>query len=154
MNRWKAILRYGLVFVLGLALGVFGSNLALKYRFARGMHNRPAAMRQMVMRHLTSQLKLNNQQQIEIERIVDVKLKALSDLRAKHQPEIQAIFQEARDEMKAQLLSDQQQKLDRIMDRMQNRWRTHAGRPHRPGKRNKLEDRQGPGDDFDDPQGQ
>lgn len=136
MNRWKVMLRYGLVFVLGLSIGAAGSHLALKHRFARGMLDRPTAMRQMLMRHLTYQLKLNHQQRIEIERIVDAKLKALSDLRARHQPEIREIFQEARDEIKPHLLSDQQQKLDRIMDRTRNRWGRPDGPPRRPEEQN------------------
>lgn len=163
MNRWKAILRYGLVFVLGLALGAFGSHLVIKHRFARGMHNRPVAMRQMLMRHLTSQLKLNDLQQVEIERIVENKLKALSDLHAKQQPEIQAIFRDARAEMKTHLNPDQQQKLDLVMDRMRNRWQMHPGPPpmlgrhgerRPPMERDELQRRQGLGDNLDDPHGQ
>ena len=129
MNRWKITLRYGLVFMLGLVLGMAGSHLALKHRFARAMQDQPGAQRQMVMRHLTRELQLTKPQQIEIERIVDTQLQALSVLRERHQPEVQAIFQQAEDEIKPHLLSEQQQKLDQIMQRMQKRWPMHAGRP-------------------------
>ena len=129
MNRWQVILRYGLVFMLGLVLGMAGSRLARKHRFAQAMQNRPVAQRQMLMRHLTSQLQLTKPQQIEIKRIVDAQLKALSDLRERHQPEVQAIFQQAEDEMKPHLLSEQQQKLDKIMERMQKQRPRHGARP-------------------------
>jgi len=129
MKRWKIILRYGLVFMLGLVLGMAGSRLALKHRFARVMQDRPAAQRQMMMRHLTRQLQLTKPQQIEIERIVDARLKALSDVRERHQPEVQAIFQQAEDEMKSHLLPKQQQKLDQIMERMQKRGPLHGRHP-------------------------
>ena len=129
MNRWKITLRYGLVFMLGLVLGMASSHLALKHRFTRAMQDRPTAQRQMVMRHLTRQLKLTKSQQIEIERIVDAQLKALFDVRERHQPEVQAIFQQAEDEMKPHLLSEQQQKLDQIMERMQKHGPMHGGRP-------------------------
>ena len=129
MNRWKVILRYGGIFMLGLALGLAGSRLAHKHRFAQAMQNRPVAQRQMMMRHLTRKLQLTKPQQIEIERIVDTQLKALSDVRARHQPEVQAIFQQAEDEMKPHLLPKQQQELDQIMERMQKHGPMHGGRP-------------------------
>ena len=129
MKRWKIILRYGLVFMLGLVLGMVGSHLALKHRIARAMQNRPVAQRQMMMRHLTRKLQLTKPQQIEIKRIVNAQLKALSDVRERHQPEIQAIFQQAEDEMKPNLLPKQQQKLDQIMQRMRKHKPMHGKRP-------------------------
>jgi len=129
MKRWKIILRYGLVFMLGLVLGMVGSHLALKHRIARAMQNRPVAQRQMMMRHLTRKLQLTKPQQIEIKRIVNAQLKALSDVRERHQPEIQAIFQQAEDEMKPNLLPKQQQKLGQIMQRMQKHGPMHGERP-------------------------
>ena len=128
MNRWKIILRYGLVFMIGLVLGMAGSRLALKQRFARAMQDRPAAQRQMMMRHLTRQLQLTKPQQIGIERIVDAQFKALSEVRERHQPEVRAIFQQAEDQMKPLLQPNQQQKLDQIMERMQKRGPMHGGR--------------------------
>ena len=129
MQRWKIILRFGLVFMLGLVLGMAGSRLAHKHRFAQAMQNRPDAQRQMMMHHLTRQLELTKPQQIEIERIVDAQLKALADVRERHQPEVQAIFQQAEDKMKPHLLSEQQQKLDQIMERMQKHGSMHGARP-------------------------
>ena len=132
MNRWKITLRYGLVFMIGLVLGMAGSHLALKHRFARAMQDRPGAQRQMMMRQLTRQLQLSKPQQIEIERIVDARLKALSGLRERYQPEVQAIFQQAKDEMKPHLLPEQQQKLDQIMERMRKHGPMHGARPPPP----------------------
>ena len=129
MNKWKVILRYGGIFLLGLALGLAGSRLVHKHRFAKAMQNRPVAQRQMMMRHLTRQLQLTKPQQTEIKRIVNAQLKALSDVRERHQPEVQAIFQQAEDEMKPHLLPQQQQKLDQIMQRMQKRRPMHGKRP-------------------------
>ncbi|MBU0715180.1 MAG: hypothetical protein KJ964_07480 [Verrucomicrobia bacterium] len=129
MQRWQVILRYGLVFMLGLVFGIAGSQLALKHRFARAMQDRPAAQCKMMMRHLTRQLQLTKPQQIEIKRIVDAQLKALSDVRERHQPEVQAIFQQAKDEMKPHLLPKQQQKLDQIMQRMQKHGPMRGARP-------------------------
>lgn len=128
MRYWKVILRYVGIFILGLALGLAGSSLAHKHRFTQAMQNRPVAQRQMMMRHLTRQLQLTKPQQIEIERIVAEQLKALSDVRERHQPEIQAIFQQAQDKMKPHLLPDQQQKLEQIMERMQKHEPRHGGR--------------------------
>ena len=129
MKQWKVILRYGGIFMLGLALGLAGSRLAHKHRFAQAMQNRPVAQRKMMMRHLTRQLQLTKSQQIEIKSIVNAQIKALSDVRKRHQPEVQAIFQQAEDEMKPHLLPEQQQKLDRIMERMQKRGPRHSGHP-------------------------
>ena len=129
MQRWKVILRYGGIFLLGLALGLAGSRLVHKHRFAKAMQNRPVAQRQMMMRHLTRQLQLAKPQQTEIKRIVDAQLKALFEVRERHQPEVQAIFQQAEDEMKPHLLPQQQQKLDQIMQRMQKRRPRHGRRP-------------------------
>ena len=132
MNGWQLTLRYGLFLMLGLVLGMGGSHLALKHRFTRAMQDRPAAQRQMMMRHLTRELQLTKSQQIEVERIVDAQLKALSDVRERHQPEVQAIFQQAEDEMKPHLLPKQQQKLDQIMERMQKHGPMHDGRASPP----------------------
>jgi len=129
MQRWKVILRYTVIFMLGLVLGIVGSRLVHKHRFTQAMQNHPSAQRQMMMRHLTRQLQLTKPQQIEIEHIVDAQLKALSDVRERHQPEIQAIFQQAQDEMKPHLLPKQQQKLDQFMERMQKHGPMHGGRP-------------------------
>ena len=129
MKRWKIILRYGLVFMIGLVLGMAGSRLALKQRFARAMQDRPAAQRQMMMRHLTRQLQLTKPQQIGIERIVDAQFKALSEVRERHQPEVRAIFQQAEDQMKPLLQPNQQQKLDQIMEWMQKHGPMHGRRP-------------------------
>jgi len=60
---------------------------------------------------------------------VDTQLKALSDMRERHQPEVQAIFQQAKDEMKPHLLPNQQQKLDQLMEQMRKHGPMHAGRP-------------------------
>ena len=132
MQRWKIALRYGLIFVLGLVLGMAGSRLVHKHRFARAMQDQPAAQRQMMMRHLTRQLELTKPQQVEIERIVDIQFKALSEVRQRHQPEIQAIFKQAEDEMKAQLQPEQQQKLDQIIQRMRKHGHRHGARPPPP----------------------
>lgn len=119
MNRWKIMLRYALFFILGLVIGMAGSHLTLKHRFARAIHDRPTAQRQMVMRNLTRRLQLNKPQQVAIERIVDQQLQALLKMRERHRPEVQAIFQQAEDEMKPHLRPEQQQKLDQIMKKMQ-----------------------------------
>ena len=129
MQRWKVILRYGGIFLLGLALGLAGSRFVHKHRFAKAMQNRPVAQRQMMMRHLTRRLQLSKPQQTEIKHIVNAQLKALSDVRKRHQPEIQAIFQQTQDEMKPLLLPKQQQKLDQIMERMQKHGPKHGRRP-------------------------
>ncbi|MDD5678162.1 MAG: hypothetical protein PHW60_09265 [Kiritimatiellae bacterium] len=132
MKRWKVILRYGVIFMLGLVLGMAGSRLAHKHRFAQIMQNRPADQRQMMMRHLSRQLELTKPQQIEIERIIDAQLKALSAVRERQRPEVQAIFQQAESEMKTHLQPDQQQKLDKIMEQMRNHGRMHGRRPPLP----------------------
>ena len=131
MKQWKVILRYGGIFMLGLALGLAGSRLAHKHRFAKAMQNRPVAQRQMMMRHLTRKLQLTKPQQTEIEGIVSAQLKALADVRKRNQPEVRAIFQQAADEIKSHLLPKQQQKLDQIMKRMQQH-RPRHGRGRRP----------------------
>jgi len=131
MKRWKVILRYGGIFLLGLALGMAGSRLIHKHRFARAMQDRPTAQRQ-IMRYLTRHLQLTEPQQIEIKRIVKAQFKALSDVRERHQPEVQAIFQQAEDEMKMHLRPEQQQKLDQIMERMRKHGPMHGGPPPPP----------------------
>ncbi|MBI2437285.1 MAG: hypothetical protein HYV36_00515 [Lentisphaerae bacterium] len=135
MHRWKVILRYGLVFALGLLLGLAGSHFAIKHRLARVLQDRPAAQRQMVMRHLTRQLELTKPQQLEIERIVNARVQALAELRERNQPEIRAIFQHSLNEMKTHLTSEQQQKLDRIGQRLQQPGSAGALRPGMRGSR-------------------
>jgi len=118
--------------MLGLVLGMAGNSLAHKYRFAQVMQNRAVAQRQMMMRHLTHELQLTKPQQVEIERIVDLQIKALAEVRARHQPEVQAVFQQAQDAMKPHLLPDQQQKLEQVMQQLQKRGSRHGRLPPPP----------------------
>ncbi len=132
MHKWKVILRYGLFFMLGLVLGMAGSRLAHKHRFAQAMQNRPAIQRQMMMRQLTRGLNLTKSQQIEIAPIIDVQIKAFSEMRERHEPEIRAIFQQAQEAIKPHLLPAQRQKLDQLMERMQKRGPMHRPPPPPP----------------------
>jgi len=131
MQRWKVILRYTVIFMLGLVLGIVGSRLVHKHRFTQAMKNHPSAQRQ-IMRYLTHQLQLTEPQQIEIGRIVKVQCKALSDIRERNRPDVQAIFQQAQDEMKTHLPPEQQKKLDLIMERIRKQGRMHGGPPPPP----------------------
>jgi hypothetical protein len=128
MNRWQAIMRYGLVFVLGLLAGGVGSRLYYRHHFARTLQNREGFAQQMIMRRLTTELRLSPGQQAAIQPAVTAQLKALAALRAKHQPEVQAVFDKSTADMKAHLDAGQQKELDRIIERMRHRGPHAQGR--------------------------
>ena len=129
MKRWQQAMRGGAVFFLGVVLGVAGTHLALRWHFSYVMRNRPASQQQMVMRHLTRQLQLNRTQQEVLRPIIAGQIQALSALRQRHQPEIDAVFQRGAAEMKAHLTSEQQARLDEVLKRLRRRPRG----PRQPG---------------------
>jgi len=129
MKRWQQAMRGGAVFSLGVVLGVAGTHLALRWHFSHVMRNRPASQQQMVVRHLTRQLQLNRAQQETLRPIIADQIQALSALRQRHQPEIDAVFQQGAADMKAHLTPEQQARLDKVLKRL----RRHPRGPGQPG---------------------
>ncbi len=111
-----------LVFLSGLVTGSIGTNLCLKHKFAGAWRGGPAAIRQSIVNRLTKELDLTKPQQIEIEKMVGEAQSKWLKIRVQHQPEINEIVENCVAQMKTELSTEQQKKLDIIHERVKKRW--------------------------------
>lgn len=122
MKKWRLWLGLVLVFLSGLVTGSIGTKLYLKHKFAGAWRGGPAAMRQSIVNRLTKELDLTKPQQIEIEKMVGEAQSKWLKIRVQHQPEINEIVENCVAQMKTELSTKQQKKLDIIHERVKKRW--------------------------------
>ena len=133
MSRLKLWTGLIVLFSAGVLTGVVGTCL---YFDSGRMHHRDrtlAAQHERIMKHLTQELSLSAQQQTEIEPIVTRAHVAILELRFSHQAEIEQILTKGMTELKEKLSSAQQEELDKMYGRLQQRWQ--ASREYLEAKR-------------------
>ena len=121
MSRVKLWAGLVLLFGTGVMAGSVGSSLysdAMRPKADRG----PLAQHDRIMKRLTQQLSLTPQQRSEIDPIVTRTHVAILELRFSHQSEIEQILSTSMGELKTKLSSSQQAELDRMYNRLQQRW--------------------------------
>jgi len=111
MKRWKLISGLLLVFVLGVLAGSFGTRVYLKDRFEH-LRKDPKARQAFIMRKLSKELELTQDQKIKVEKIVEQMGEKRREFFLKNRPEIKQIMDEGFLQIKKELNSDQQKKLD------------------------------------------
>jgi len=75
-----------------------------------------------VTKRLTSKLDLSPTQETAIGKTVFDTQQRILDLRSRYQPEARAIIEESMQQMRKELTPEQQEKLDRIYQRMSSRF--------------------------------
>ena len=126
MNKLLIIVSLILAFGLGLVLGAIGTGAMARHRMARGLERRSAAMHTLVMERLDRELQLDPAQRPEVEKLLRQMHEELMQLRRKNQPEAEAIVARGIGAIKPLLRPDQQEKLERVMEKARQRW-------HQPG---------------------
>ncbi|MGB7064451.1 MAG: hypothetical protein WBF55_04815 [Syntrophobacteria bacterium] len=111
MKRWKLISGLLLVFVLGVLAGSLGTGVYLKDRFEH-IRKDPKARQAFIMRKLSKELELTPDQKIKVEKIVEQMGEKRREFFLKNRPEIKKIMDEGFAQIRKELNSDQQKKLD------------------------------------------
>ena len=120
MKRWKLVSGLLLVFVLGVLAGAFGTRIYLKDRFAH-FRKDPKARQAFIMRKLSKELELTPDQKIKVEKIVEQMGEKRREFFLKNRPEIKKIMDEGFAQIRKELNSDQQKKLDVLREEFEKR---------------------------------
>lgn len=116
---WGGVL---VVFVCGLLVGTVATgayhNYERQHRWEQGL----AGMKPRVMKHLTHELNLSDEQRRAADVIVSQAEAELLRMRLAQQPRVEEIFVKTTETLKTSLNSDQQSKLDELYKNLQKRW--------------------------------
>ena len=123
MKRWKLISGLLLVFVLGVLAGSFGTRVYLKDRFEH-LRKDPKARQAFIMRKLSKELELTQDQKIKVEKIVEQMGEKRREFFLKNRPEIKKIMDEGFAQIKKELNNEQQKKLDELREEFEKRRKT------------------------------
>jgi len=118
----KAVAGVLVVFLLGVVTGVLGTGIVVRYGMRKFAEQAPETHRHIAMRRLTRELKLTDAQQPQVEAIVQSGGQEIRSLLQQSHREFSEILQRKTTELKAILTPEQQQQLDRMVERLQKRW--------------------------------
>ena len=112
------IILFGAGALTGIVAGYVYSHAERTTRSEQG----PAAHHERIMKRLTQDLSLTEQQQSEIEPIVTRAHVAVLELRFAHQAEVEQILAKGMTEIKTKLSTSQQTGLDKMYKELEQRW--------------------------------
>ena len=125
MKGWKAVAGVLLVFLLGVAAGGIGVYRFHRHRMDRFFRGEPGAVSGFLVHRLSRELDLDAQQKARVEAIARRSEEEMRTLRQQLRPQFEEILSRGRQEIRAELRPDQQQRFD-AMDAergMRRRWR-------------------------------
>jgi len=127
MSRARAALLLVGIFLLGAACGAFG---AAAWRVLRMHHEgfSPERMERFMIRRLSSRLDLDDAQRKVLEEATHRARTRLEQVRAETLPRIEAILDDACQELRPALRPDQQKELERVRAEARERLRRHGER--------------------------
>lgn len=112
------VILFGAGALTGIVAGYVYSHAERTTRSEQG----PAAHHERIMKRLTQDLSLTEQQQTEIEPIVTRAHVAVLELRFAHQAEVEQILAKGMTEIKTKLSASQQTGLDKMYKELEQRW--------------------------------
>ena len=115
LNTWLVIVA---LFISGIIIGSVGTGFYMKHRIGGLFHQGLPAVRKVVMKKLTSELNLTQDQQDEASEIVEETQFKLLQLRLQYQPQMEKIIEAGITELKTKLSADQQKKLDALYEKI------------------------------------
>lgn len=127
MSRTKAIIGVCLVFFLGVITGVALTARFVQKQVHRLVEGGPEALNAMIIRRLDHKLQLDGQQRRQLQDIVENATVQIRDARKEIQPKLISIRADAAAKVRAILKPDQQQKFDKLLERMHQARRPGAG---------------------------
>jgi hypothetical protein len=130
MNKLKVWVGILLVFFLGALAGSLGTGAYLKYRIERFAKGRRPPIKMVLMKKLSHELDLTQTQRFEIEKILDELEAELHELRQKHRPELDRLFDRRFDMIKEKLNDEQKSQLDRVREELKRPRPPATDKPH------------------------
>ncbi|NOS79425.1 MAG: hypothetical protein HOP35_15920 [Nitrospira sp.] len=122
MSRFKLWAGLIILFGAGALTGIVGTYLYCDVDRSHRGERGPVAQHERIMKRLTQELSLTARQKADIEPIVTRAHVAILELRYSHQVEIEQILAGGMAELKGQLSAEQQSGLDKMYQRLQQRW--------------------------------
>ena len=125
MKGWKAVAGVVLVFLLGVAAGGVGVYGFHRHRMDRFFRGEPGACSGFLIHRLSRELDLDASQKTRVEAIVRRSEEEMRALRQQFRPQFEEILAKGRQEIRAELRPDQQQRFDTMIAEraMRRRWR-------------------------------
>lgn len=108
------------LFFSGVLIGAVGNSIYIRHEIRKVRLGHPA-VRQFILKRLTNELRLSDEQKARIGKIVCRAQTELSRFKAEHHSEIEGIFSRSISEMKQYLTADQQNKLDELYEKARRR---------------------------------
>ena len=120
MNTWKLVSGVALVFIVGALVGSIGTRFYLKHRYHPLMLD-PANRTAFIMKRLSKELSLTENQKITVEKIVAQTGEKLREHFLQTRPETKSIIDDGFSQMKKELDDDQKKKLDALRETFEKR---------------------------------
>ena len=114
MKMYKSILGIVAIFVLGIMVGVLGTNLVFKQRFEKG----PPPIDVVLMHRLSKRLDLTPAQQVDVRKILDNLRIQLKEIRKDYHPRVKAAFDESFAQIRQYLTNPQKEQMDLFEKRL------------------------------------
>jgi hypothetical protein len=127
MKKWKLAIGVFLVFILGGLVGSVGTQLYFKHWSERFWKD-PSARREAFLHRLTRELGLTEAQQKDFKVIIEEVDSRVVELRRENRAEIRKVIDEGFRRMKENLNPDQQQKLETLKARHEERQKDRSRR--------------------------
>jgi len=129
MNKWKVIAGILLIFILGVFSGAIGTSTFFKHRIKRFMDPQgPPPPIRLLQRQL-GEFDLSSEQHARIDALFEEMHREFVRRMKKGQKEIKQLFDEYISQIKGVLASEQGEKLDRIVERIENRMQAMQSPP-------------------------
>lgn len=112
MKNWKAIVGALLVFLLGMAAGVFGTVGMVRHRW---MHRGPRVMADFVVRRLSWELRLDRAQRNQLRAIVNEGWEQMKVVHEQVRPQVEGILSNSEVKVRVILRPDQREKFDKLI---------------------------------------
>ncbi len=110
------------LFISGALMGIAGTTLYYQYKQEHRLEQGPAAKHEQIMKRLTQDLALTPAQVADIEPMVGRTHVEILRLRFMHQPEVEQALTQGMAEIKTKLSGEQQERLDELYAKLQQRW--------------------------------
>ena len=120
MSIWKLVAGVTLVFILGLLVGSVGTGFYLKHGQPPPSQD-PKARAAFIMKKLSKELELTQDQKVAIEKTVAQMTERLHEHFVHTRPEVKKIIDESFSQIKKELTEDQKAKLDVLREKFERR---------------------------------
>ena len=131
MAKWKIWIGLLVLFASGVLIGSVGTRMYVRHRISGIFSGERLVIRDLFLRRLTHELDLSEEQREAVEQIASRAAENFHKLHGQHRREVEAILDQSASEMKEHLSPEQQEKFDKIRERMKA-WhkRRRRGPPH------------------------